>query len=326
MSDVNQGQVVATAWEYLHGGGPTDNIFLSQALIYQLRDAYQEKASGGRLFEYTVEYAENTTFSSMGEMDTLDTTRIDVFDCARYDQKIYGGTVVVSELEGLRNAVENRKIDVIKDKLKNATNSNLAGLNRMLYGDGSGNGGKDFDGLSKIVATTPTTGTVGGINAATWSFWRNKEVSGAHTSTAFDNLRSSLTSCFNQCSLGGVEKKPTGIITDRASFEGYEGLLVAIERLVKDSAKNDGNADIAFMNDAIQFKGVGLMYDEDATAGNAYVLNSNFLHLTVLKGGWMKMLDPVEPANQLTRVYRVMTVGNLCSDARRHLGVVDGIN
>lgn len=268
----------------------------------------------------------NTTVQSMGEMDTMDTTRVDVFDCARYDQRIIGNTIVFSELEALRNTPENRKIDVIKSKLKNGTNSHLETLNTMLYGDGSGNGGKDFDGLAKVISSTPTTGTVGGINAATFSFWRNKQNAGTQTTTAFDNLRASLTTTFNQCSLGGIEKRPTGIVTDRPSFEGYEGLLVAIERLVKDSPKNDGNADIAFLNDAISFKGVPLIYDENATAATAYLLNDQFLHLTVLQGGWMKMFDPVEPANQLARVHRVMTVGNLCADARRHLGVVTAIS
>lgn len=325
MADPNLGQVAATAWEAVMTDGPTDNIFTSQALLFMFgEEGFKEDSAGGRLFEDTVEYATNSTFKSYGEMETLDTTRIDVFDAARYEQKIFAGTVVFSDLEELRNAVENRKIDVIKSKLKNGSNSATEALDAMLFADGTGNAGKDLDGLAKHVSSTPTTGTVGGINAATFSFWRNRQTAGTKTTTAFDNYRAALTSIYNQCSLGGTEKTPTGIISDRASFEGYESLLVAIERLYRTDAKRD--ADIAFLNDAMAFKGKPYVYDEQAPAATAYVLNNNFLKLTYLKGGWMKMKDPVEPANQLARVHRVLTVGNMTSRARRHNGVVTAIS
>ena len=326
MPDPNLGQVVSTVWEAVITNGPVDNIFTSQGLLYLLKDGgYMEYSNGGRVFEMTVEYATNTTFKSYGEMETLDTTRIDVFDAARYEQKIFAGTVTFSDLEQLRNAVENRKIDIVKSKLKNGANSAMEGLNTMLYADGTGNGGKDMDGLAKIISSTPTTGTVGGINAATWSFWRNQQQSGAKTTTAFDNLRSVYESIHNKCSLGGTEKKPTGLVSDRTSFEGYISTLTNITRLVKDSG-GDATPDIGWLNDAIAFKGVPYIYDENATSATCYFVNKNFLKLTVLRGGWMKMKEAVEPANQLAIVHRVMTVGNLCASARRHLGVVTSIS
>lgn len=325
MPDVNIGGVPAVAWEYVHGDGPTDNVFTSQAFLYLLKDGgYLEYADGGRLFEFTLEYAINSTFRSVSEMEGLDTTRPDVFDAARYEQKIFAGTVVFSKLEELRNAVANRKIDVIKGKLKNGTNSAMQGLNQMCLGDGTGNGGKDMDGVQKTISTTPTTGTVGGVNAAVWAFWRNRQTSGAKTSTAYDNVEAAYRSIHNQCSLGGTDKKPTGLFSDRTSFEGYNSLLVDIERLVKDSG-GEADADLDWLNDAIAYKGIPYVYDEDAPSGNAYFVNKNFMKLTVLKGAWLKMLPPVDPSNQLGTVHRVMTVGNLCASARRHLGVVSGI-
>ena len=317
---------MATAWEWLHGGGPTDNVFTSQALLYLLRDGgYSESADGGRLFEYSVEYTTNTTFRSYSELSVLDTSRIDCFDAARFEQKIYAGTIVFSDLEQLRNAVANRKMDVVKGKLKNATNSAMEGLDGMLYGDGSGNSNLDMDGLAKHISSTPTVGVVGGINAATWSFWRNKQTAATNTATAFDNLEAAMRSIYNQCSLGGTEKIPTGMVTDRNSFQGYESLLVDIERLVKDSG-GESEADLGWLNEAIQFKGCPLVYDEQCPAATLYAINKAFLKLTTLKGAWLKNKEPVEPANQLAIIHRVMTVGNLCVSARRHLGVITAIS
>jgi hypothetical protein len=326
MAEPNIGQIAATAWEFVHGDGPTDNIFTSQALLYLLREGgHQEYADGGRLFEMTVEYKINPTFKSVSEMETLDTTRVDVFDAARYEQKIVAGTVVFSNLEDLRNAVANRKIDVVKGKLKNATNSALEYLDGVLFLDGTGNAGKDPDGLQKTIPDNPLVGTVGTINAGLWTFWRSRQQAGNMGTQPFDNLRAALESVHNQCTLGGTDRKPTGIVTDRTSFEGYISTVTQIERLVKDS-NGGADPDLGWLNDAIQFKGVPMVYDEQAPAGRAYFLNKNYLKLIVMQGGWMKMLKPVDPANQLATVHRVMSVLNLCASARRHQGVVTSIS
>jgi len=256
-----------------------------------------------------------------GEMDPIDTTRIDVFDAARYNQKIAAGTVVYSELERLRNAAENRKFDVIAAKLENGKNSHISLLNRNMWGDGSG--ANDVDGLQKLISITPTTGTVGGISRSAFSFWRNKQTSGAKTATAFDNLNAALRSIHNQCSLGGNEHKPTGLIMDRASFEGLESTMVTLNKYIHEDRKKHG--DPAFMNDALEYKGIPAMYDEDAPAGEARFINNKFLKVWYLAGGWMKMYPGVDPANQLSNVHKLATFLGMGTTASRHLGVVSAI-
>lgn len=171
MADPNLGQVAASVWESVIGKKPSDNIFTSRALFYFLGDkGFKEESDGGRLFEMSLMYAENTTFKSYSENEELDTSRIDVFDAARYEQKIVAGTVVYSELEKLRAAAANRKFDVIAEKLENGKDSMIAAINRQCWSDGTGNSSKDIAGVQHIISTTPTTGTVGGINRATFSF------------------------------------------------------------------------------------------------------------------------------------------------------------
>lgn len=320
MADPNLGQVAATVFEKVVGRKPKDNIFTSRALFYALNEkGFKQSLGGGRVIEWTVEYAENTTNQMQSEMDTIDTTRINVFDCVRYDHKIAAGSVVYSDLEDLRAAGDNGKIDLISAKLENGKNSHIALLNRQMWGLGVG--ANDIDGLQKLISITPTTGTVGGINAANFSFWRNRQVTGTKTTTVFDNLVSSLRSCHNQCTLGGTDHRPTALIFDRASFEGYEGTMLTLERFMSDDRKNNG--DIAFMNDALKFKGMPAFYDEDAPAGEARFVNNTNLKFEYLQ--WIKMYPAVDPANQLANVHKVATMGNLGSNARRHLGVVSAI-
>ena len=321
MADPNLGEVAASVWEAKIGTKPNDNIFDSYALFHFLGDeGFREEADGGRLIEMSLEYVINSTFKSYSEVETLDTTRVTVFDAARYDWKINAGTVVYSELERLRAQAASGKFDLIAAKLDNGKNSHIDALNSQCWSDGTGNSGKDIGGIQLIIDATPTTGTVGQINAATFSFWRNQQNSGAKTTTAFDNLRATMRTTYNQCSRGGIEETPMAWMTTRTVFEGYEGLLVANERF---TSKDKGEG--AFKNDVLLFKGAKGSYDEDAPTGNLYFFNKQALKFCYLKGGWMKMYAKVDPADQLSNVHKVATFGNLASGNRRRLGVVDAI-
>ena len=327
MAEVNQGQLIASVWENVMGSEPNDNIFTSRALFYALGEkGFKQEAAGGRVIEYPLEYAENSTFKSYDEMETLDTTRINVFDCARFEWKTHAGTVVFSDLEKLRAQAASGKFDYIEEKLNNARDSHIADINRAGYGDGTGNGGKNIEGLKKLIPTDPTTGTVGGINRATYSFWRSKQVTGTKTSTAFDNLRSSFRSCYNQCSNGGTEFTPTSVLTSRTVYEGFEGTLTTLERYNKDSNSPRG-AVMDFKNGGLKFKDATLWFDEDCQpTDSAYFINPKFMKMNYLKGAWMKMKDPVDPSNQLSQVHRLFTIANMGTNNSRRLGVVTAIS
>lgn len=323
-ADPNLGEVAATVWEQKFGKKPTDNVFTANALFYFLgEEGFKEEADGGRLIEFGLEYAENTTFKSYGELDTLDTTRISVFDAARFDWKIHAGTVVYSELERLRAQAASGKYDLIADKLENGKNSHIANMNRAMWSDGTGNGSQDIGGIQLIISATPTTGSVGQINRATFSFWRNQQTAGTKSATAFDNLRASMRSIYNQCSRGGVEETPMAWMTTRTVFEGYESILLANEHILREDKQK--GADAGIKNTLLFFKGAPGSYDESAPSGNLYFFNNKNLKMCYLSGGWMKMYDKVDPANQLANVHKVATFGNMGTNNSRRLGVVSAI-
>ena len=321
MPDPNLGEVVASVWEQRIGTKPNDNIFESHALFHFLgEEGFKEEADGGRLIEFPLEYVINSTFKSYSELETLDTSRVTVFDAARFEWKVNAGTVVYSELERLRAQAASGKFDLIAAKLENGRNSHTDALNNQAWSAGTGNSSKDLGGVQHIISTTPTSGTVGQIDRANFSFWRNQQTSGAATTTAFDNLRASMRSIYNQCSRGGVDETPQAWMTTRTVFEGYEGLLIANERF---TSKSSGEG--AFKNDILLFKGAKGSYDEDAPSGNLYFFNNKALKFVYLKGGWMKMYPKVDPSNQLSNVHKVATFGNLGTGNSRRLGVVSAI-
>ena len=322
MADPNLGQVAASVWSNVIGAKPTDNIRGSLALFTLLgEDGFKEQAGGGYTFDFSLEYANNPSFQSVGEFDTLDTTRYDVFDVAQFTWKINAGTVVYSELERLRAMGGSQKFDVIAEKLENGKDSHIATMNVQLFGDGTGNNSKDFDGLTKLIPTSPLTGTIGGINRATFSWWRSQTTAGTKTTSAYDNLRSAMRSTYNKCSKGGTQETPTAAIMGRATLEGYEGTLTANERYIMEPKMRGANG--GFDNAALQFKSSTCLYDEDCSPSDSlYFFNPKNLKFVYLQGGWMKMYPEVDPANMLSNVHKVATFGNLGTNNSRRLGVV----
>ncbi len=324
MPTVQLGQVAASVFEKIAGSGPEDNVFTSQFLLYMLkRGKGFRKLDGGQLIEESIEYAENSTFKSYSDLETLDTTRIDVFDAARFSWKEVGGTIVFSNLEKLRAQGDSAKFDLVSSKTNNGKNSHMAVINRMLYSDGTGNGSKDITGLAALVASTPTSGTVGGINRATFSFWRNRQTSGAKTTTAFDNLRGAMRSIYNSCSKGAFDEHPEAFVFDQTSFQGFESTLVVNERFTDDA--KSGTTDGGFKNEMLRFKACKVAFDEDCPSGTGYCLNFRNLRLNYLAGGWAKAFPPVDPANQTAEIVKIATVAQTSINNPRRLGVITSI-
>ena len=322
MPDPNRGQRIASNWEAVVGTKPEDNINNDYWLLNQLSEgAGFLGLSGGDFISQPIEYALNTTVSSYSDLDTISTTRVDVFDRVEFNWKEYAGTYVISDLEADRNAGQGQVFDLAKAKLTNLQNSLRSTLNTDLHGSGTGNSGKAVDGLGNLVSTTPTTGTVGGINRANFSFWRNQQTAGTQSSAAFDNLRAAMRSIYNLCSNGVGDQHPTFAVTTRTVFEGYEGLLLANERFT-DKSSGEG----AFKNETLKFKGAKISYDVAATASELRILNPKFLKLVYKTGAWMKMRPAVTPANQTADIVLVRTMCNLITTNARRLGAVTAIS
>ena len=205
--------------------------------------------------------------------------------------------------------------------MENLKNTMFKQLNDDLYSDGTGTAGKQIGGVSLLVPNDPTTGTRGGISAATYTFWRSQQTSGAKSSTAYDNLRGAMRSMYNLCSSGVGMQNPEFGVTDRTTFEGYESLLVANERLVRGS-KTD-TAMTGYKGDHIAFKDISIAYDSAATSAQMYILNRRNLFLRYLL--WMKAFPASSANNQFVDVVKILNIAQLCTDNPRRLGVITAI-
>lgn len=322
MPDPNVGQRVAANWEAVMGSKPEDQINDDYWLLNRFSQGEGfEGRSGGDYIAVPIVYTLNGTVASYSDTDTISTTRTDFLDRYEIQWKEYAGTYVASELEKDRNAGEGSVFPLVPAKLQNLKDSFRSTLNSDMYGLGTANGSKVLTGLQALVSTTPTTGTSQAINRANFAFARNQQTTGTKTTTAFDNLRAAMRSNYNLCSNGVADAHPTFAVTDRATFEGFEGLLIANERFAEKT-----NGDGGFKNEVLKFKGAMLAYDNDCPAGNLYFLNPKFLKLVYKTGSWMKARPAVNPANQTIDIVLIRTMCNLVALQPRRLGVVSAIN
>lgn len=317
----NDGMTIAASWNALVNDKPEDNIFAEYWLLNTMKrgDAFLS-VDGGDLITGSIEYAVNGTVGFYSDTEAISTTRSDVFDRFEYSWKEVAGTILQSDLEDAINQGSAKKFDLLDGKLRNLRSSLDDTLNASMFSDGTGTSGKEIGGLQLLISTTPTTGTVGAISRASFSFWRNQQTSGAQSSSAFDNLRASMRSVYNSSSNGYSGKHPRYAVTTQTVFQGFEGLLVVNERF-NDKEAGDGG----FKNETLKFKGASISYDGDCPTGNLYFYHPQFLKLAYLKGHWYKMSGPIRPANQTAEIYQVAARCNLIATNSRMLGVVSAI-
>jgi hypothetical protein len=319
MANPNIGQLLASTWNRVVTDKPEDQIFRDVWLFNQLttKNGGLVKLDGGAQIEVSLEYAVNSTFKSYSDMEALDVYKVDTFDAAQYDWKEHAGTVVTSLIEIFKNSGKAKKFDILESKIQNAILSAKRAINAMLFAASPAS--KDWHSLPVLVPDDPTSGTVGGINRASFTWWRTntKQDGGA----SFSELRANMRKMYNDCSDGAFSSHPTFGVADQTVFEGYEGTLTTNERF---TSKSEGEG--GFKNEVLKFKGMKLAYDpEMASTARLYMLNEAAIKIYAAQGIFLKLGEPIEPANQTIDVRKVVTIGNLVVKQSRRLGVIYSI-
>ena len=167
-----------------------DNVTKNNALLMKLEQKGKIKTfSGGSKILQELSFAENTNAGWYSGYDILPVGVSDVISAAEFNIKQAAVPVVISGLEMLQNSGKEAMIDLMEARLSVAESTLANLISGGLYSDGTGAGGKEIDGLDSAVPTDPTTGTYGGIDRATWTFWRSQVGGGATTSpTTFKSV------------------------------------------------------------------------------------------------------------------------------------------
>lgn len=264
----------------------TDNIFSDRPLSMWLKEGGRTRMlSGGNTIVEQLIYAGGQSGSYSG-YDQISITPQAGITAAEYDWKQIYATVAISGIEEAKNNGKEAIINLLEAKIMQAEETLKEDFNAQLFGDGTGNSGKVFDGLDAAISgldnDTVTQVEVGvqdwgGIDGATQAYW-NSVIAGIDD-TATDLSLAAMTTPYNSASKGN--DKPDAMFTTQTLYEAYEALLLPSVR-----RSHEKSADAGFDN--LLFKGKPIFYDDDCPAGTLFGINSKYLKLVGHKDRWFK--------------------------------------
>lgn len=306
-------------------GELADNVTENNPILQRLKQRGNVRPfSGGNVILEEIMYNDSTTnnTNSYSGYEVLNIAPNSPISAAQFSITQYASAVTMSGLEMLQNAGKEQIIDLLEGRIKVAEAQLMNRIDTDLYLDGTGNGGKNLTGLAAAVPDSPTSGTYGGINRATWSFWQSKKYSGVTdggAAVSAANIQQYMTALAIQL-VRGTDKADL-IVADNTYYSLYVNSLQAIQRVTNEQSAGGGFASLKFYGggtaaDVVLGGGIG----GHATANHMWFLNTKYLHLRPHKDrNFVPIGGERQSVNQDAIVKLIGWAGNLtCSGSEFH--------
>jgi hypothetical protein len=304
-----------------HNKDIKDNVSKNNALLARIyKKGNVRHEDGGLSIVAGLDYAENNTYQRYSGYDVLNIGASDVISAAEYQWRQIALNVVASGLELRTNSGDSRIINLAKSRLKNAVRTFKNNFSADLYSDGTAT--NQINGIQALISNAGT-GTVGGINSTTFTFWQNKVQSAAAPIQGGGAVVVSATTIEVQLmlplwlALVRGDDKPDLIVADNNYFTFYEASQVAIKRYTSSDAANGGFPSLKYKSADVIFDG-----GSGIPTNCMYFMNTDYIELVVHKDADMEMPEDLRPYNQDAVVMPVLWMGNLVASNRALQGVL----
>ena len=300
-----------------------DNVTKNNAILSRLNAGGKVRPiSGGNVIFEELSFAENPNGGFYSGYDLLPVAAADVISAAEYQIKQYAVPVVISGLEQLQNSGKEALIDLMEGRLQVAESTMANQLSTSIYGDGTASGGKSVTGLGAAVPTNPATGTYGGIDRATWAFWRSqafdaKVNGGATGGFTASNIQGFMNALWAKLVRGS--DRPDLIVMDNGLWSTFMASLQPQQRFMDPKSASLGFPTIKFMDaDVVLDGGIG----GACPTNTAFFLDTKYISWRPHKDRNMVPLSPDRrySINQDAEVQILAWAGNLTSSGAQFQG------
>jgi hypothetical protein len=299
-----------------HPSEVSDNVSANNALYSRLKKRGKIKAlSGGYEIVRPLDYAENGTYQRYSGFDTLNVNASDVLTAAKFDWVQAAINVVASGKELRMNSGKEQLIDLAAARLKNAQRTAANNMSIDLYSSGAL--ANQMGGLSHIIQTNGQ-GTVGGIDSATYTFWRNKflEATGTNLVTKA-NIKGFMNTLYLDLVRG--TDKPDLIVSSHDFFAMYWESLQDLQRYAESDSATAGFKSLKYVD-------ADVIFDSNTnfatTAERMYFLNTNYLEMVEHREARWTTMDEKMSVNQDGVVIPLLWMGNLTCSNRALQGIL----
>jgi hypothetical protein len=292
----------------------TDNVSANNALLRVMKEKGKiQTRSGGYEIVLPLDYAENATYQRYAGYDPLNISASDVLSAAKYDWAQVAIHVTASGRELRMNNGPEQMINLVKARIANAMRTAANNFSIDLYSSGALT--NQIGGLATLIQTNGQ-GTVGGINAATYSFWANKfkEMTGTNT---YASIQADMNNLWLACNRG--TDKPDLIVSTHDLYAAYEATLQSNQRYA--------DAKLGALGfEALRYKSAPIVFDSNSnfstTGERMYFLNTDYLYLIEHPEAKWTEDDEKVPVNQDAVVVPIYWMGQLVTSQRSLQGIM----
>ena len=311
-------------------GELADNVTNNNALLRRLKERGNVKTfSGGNVILQEIMYNDAATdnTNSYRGYEVLNVSQNSPISAAQFSITQYASAVSISGLEMIQNSGKEAIIDLLDGRMMVAEAQLANRISGDIYLDGTGNSGKNLTGLGLAVPDAPSTGTYGGINRATFSFWRSAKYSGTTdggSAVSASNIQAYMDALAVQLIRG--TDKPDLIVCDNNYYKLYLQSLQSIQRIT-DGGNSSAGAGFA----SLKYYGAGMASDvvldggigNDATANHMWFLNTKYMMFRPhADRNFVPIGGERQAVNQDAIVKLIGFSGNLTSSGPQFCGVL----
>lgn len=274
------------------------NFLLYRPAVEAFFDNYSKTdTGGGRVWQGIVEYGQSPTVKFFNGPDTFAQEPTQTAQPIMYQWRYLGGSVSISKTEMLENSGPAALADITKTRIDQVMRTMSLVLGNEIFSDGTNYGGLTIEGLAKGLPTNNTT-VLGGLNPATFPFWRNNFTTscGSFAANGVKGTTQDLVlTTFNNCTDGTMDR-PDYIISDQSLWEYYNRTNLQQVRYIRADG-DQANADLS--NRALEYQGIKWIWDRQCPAGTLYMVNTKYAHIKIDPRFKFQWTDPLSYPNQM---------------------------
>lgn len=273
--------------------------------------------SGGTYLDIPVKYRHNSQGGSYSGLETLSTNQENTRTRARFPVKQLYQPITLSNIDLAKNGgadSADKVADLMQIEMEEARDSLRDKFGSQLFGDGTGNGGKNITGLKAAIDDGTVVDIYGGIQRTVYTWFKSS------LTTSFGSLTLGKIATVFDVATSGADS-PTVIVTTKTLWSAYESLLQSQVRFMAD-ASGSASADGGLQK--LAFRQCPVIADEYCPSGEIYFINEKYVKLYYMKHAkhptdsrGMTLTPLREPTDQDGQVGFILWYGNLVNSQPR---------